>query len=132
MTIRQMLLWVFTIGLLVALAENAFAQVQLKPGEALKQCATFGNATGNGVVCQHHPSKLMVSVRYDSPSWWNTFWGDGTAQSVLPRLCIDLPINHVVEYVIDRRAGNQRTRTIPCTTGRSRVWIITPIEEREA
>lgn len=103
----------------------AAAQVQLAPGESVRICATLGSHTGGGVVCRHNVRLGRIEMNYLGPSHWKSFWGAGTAASVLPALCRETGARVVYE-VIPRSVG-YRLRSISCATGRSGPWVLSEV-----
>lgn len=110
--------------LIVSPTEQAYGQMQLPPGQSVQICNTLGHSTGMGISCQFHAQHNSVLLVFNGQSWWMTFWGDGTAQSLLPRLCLDHNLKFIIETVIERNKNITRTRRIPCATGKSQAWIV--------
>jgi hypothetical protein len=98
------------------------AQVAMWPGQDIKFCNGMGAINGGGIVCFHDIVDERIEMTFMNPGWHQTFWGTGTAASLLTSLCRISNINRVTETVFE--PGLVRVRTIPCSTGKSGVWIV--------
>jgi hypothetical protein len=98
----------------------AKAQVALAPGQAMQVCNTVYTTTGGGVTCSHVPEAKTVRMSYHGDSWHRTFWGDGSAASILSHLCRDATVQLVSETVWKEHEVDRRV--IPCNTGRATPW----------
>lgn len=112
---------VFSIGG----ASPAHSQVAMWPGQDIKFCNGMGAINGGGIVCFHDIVDERIEMTFMNPGWHATFWGTGTAASLLTSLCRISNINRVTETVFE--PGLVRVRTIPCSTGKSGPWIVVEI-----
>ncbi len=110
----------FVSTLLFLVAPPSHAQITMAPGQALPMCNTIGSTTGGGVVCKHNLHEERIDLTYMNSMWHTTFWGDGSAPSMLTQLCHYSNIKWVTEVVFE--PVGLRVRTIPCDTGRSGTW----------
>jgi len=109
-------------GLILIINRSAHAQIQMAPGQGIQMCNTIGATTGGGVICSHNLKEQRIELNYLNPSWYMTFWGDGSAPSMLSQLCKTSNITQVIEVVTESKLI--RTRTVPCSTGRSGMWVV--------
>jgi len=101
------------------------AQVIMWPGQDIQFCNGMGAINGGGIVCKHNIYKDRIEMTFMSPGWYKTFWGSGTAASLLSSLCRISNINRVTETVFE--PGLVRVRTIPCDTGKSGPWVVVEV-----
>jgi len=111
------------IVLAVALsASKVEAQVIMWPGQDINFCNGMGAINGGGIVCFHDIVDERIEMTFMSSGWHMTFWGTGTAASLLTSLCRISNVNRVTETVFE--PGLVRVRTIPCSTGKSGLWVV--------
>ena len=103
------------------------AQVAMWPGQDIKFCNGMGAINGGGIVCFHDIYDERIEMTFMNPGWHATFWGTGTAASLLTSLCRISNINRVTETVFE--PGLVRVRTIPCSTGKSGPWTVVRINQ---
>jgi hypothetical protein len=101
------------------------AQVAMWPGQEIQFCNGIGAITGGGNVCKHNIYKERIEMTFMNAGWHKTFWGTGTAASLLTSLCRISNVNRVTETVFE--PGLVRVRTIPCDTGKSGPWIVVEV-----
>ena len=111
-----------TIAGILLSAGYTNAQVSMWPGQDINFCNGMGAINGGGIVCFHDIVDERIEMTFMNPGWHKTFWGTGTAASLLTSLCRISNINRVTETVFE--PGLVRVRTIPCSTGKSGPWIV--------
>ena len=119
-------LFFIALGIVFFIGGPANAQVAMWPGQDIKFCNGMGAINGGGIVCFHDIYDERIEMTFMNPGWHATFWGTGTAASLLTSLCRISNINRVTETVFE--PGLVRVRTIPCSTGKSGPWTVVRTE----
>jgi hypothetical protein len=114
------------LGVLLS-ATKSDAQMIMWPGQELAFCNGIGAISGGGTVCKHNIYEQRIEINHMNRPFYDTFWGAGTAASLLPPLCRIANVHRVTETVFE--PGLVRVRTIPCSTGKSGPWIVVEVPE---
>jgi hypothetical protein len=120
-------LFFIVLGTVFAIGGPANAQVVMWPGQEIRFCNGIGAISGGGIVCKHNIYEERIEINHMNRAWFMTFWGAGTAASLLPPLCRISNVHLVTETVFE--PGLVRVRTIPCSTGKSGPWIVVEVPE---
>jgi hypothetical protein len=120
-------LFFIVLGTVFAIGGPANAQVVMWPGQEIAFCNGIGAISGGGTVCKHNIYKDRIEINHMNAAFYMTFWGAGTAASLLPPLCRISNVHSVTETVFE--PGLVRVRTIPCNTGKSGRWIVVEVPE---
>ena len=120
-------LFFIVLGTVFAIGGPANAQVAMWPGQDIKFCNGMGAINGGGIVCFHDIVDERIEMTFMNAGWHATFWGTGTAPSLLTSLCRIANVHRVTETVFE--PGLVRVRTIPCSTGKSGPWIVVEVPE---
>lgn len=115
-------LFFIVLGLVFAFGGPAKAQMVMWPGQELQFCNGIGAITGGGTVCKHDIYEQRIVINHRSYMEFDTFWGTGTAASLLPPLCRISNVHSVTETVF--APGMVRIRHTPCNTGKSGEWVV--------